>query len=236
MTNGTKGRRRLGTWAKGLLLAGLGLGAAGIVAMSVSYVELGREHPFFLEKQPLAHPDRWWVALVVHVPSALFSLPACLLLLVNAVRLRFPRFHRWLGRVTGVVILGAVVPSGMYLAWFATGGMAGTLGFWLTGVITFTSMVQSVRHARRRDYRAHRRHGLHVAGQLSVAVVSRVLLVGAEEVGLYDEWVYVAALWLPVLGSVVAVEAICGRLHRFVSRKGTHHEQMATLARLDPVR
>lgn len=225
-------RHSLGT---STFVAVMGLGAAWIVASSLSFVDLGRGHPFFIEKQPLAHPDLWWATLCVHVPSALLSLPACLLLLSTPVRVRLPRLHRWLGRLTGALVLGAVVPSGVYLALFATGGWAGTAGFWLSGAITFVSMLSSVRYARRKNYPAHRRSALHVVGQLSVAVVSRVLLVCAEAAGLYDEGFYVAALWLPVLGSVLVVNLVSGRVDWSLS-KGSRCEQMPAVSRLDAVR
>src|SRR5262245_22980058 len=108
---------RLGFYA--LMCAGLWL----MLSASTSYLDLGETHPFFLEKLPLARPDWWLFALYAHVPSALLALPACLVLLIARVRVRWPRFHRWLGRVTGLLVLAAVVPSGMYLALFAQGGL-----------------------------------------------------------------------------------------------------------------
>jgi uncharacterized membrane protein len=191
------------------------LGLWLMLSASASYLELGREHPFFLEKLPLPRPNLWLAALYAHVPSALLSLPACLVLLLAGVRRRWPRFHRWLGRITGVLILCVVVPSGMYLALFAQGGLLSTLGFWLTGVITFAAMIKSVQSARAGRMQAHRRFSAHVAAQLAVAVVSRFALIGAEQVGLYSEWTYIAALWLPVIGCALAAE-LCTRQRRLV--------------------
>jgi uncharacterized membrane protein len=202
---------------------------------SASYWELGEAHPFFLEKLPLAHPKLWLIATYVHVPSALIALPACLLLLVARVRTHFPAFHRWLGRVTGALVLCAVVPSGMYLAAFTQGGLLTTLGFWLTGLIAFVAMLKSIRSARRRDMRAHRRFSAHVAAQLSVAVLSRFLLVGAEELGWYGESVYTAALFVPVLGSALVAELWTGRRLPPTS-KGPSHEVIFTDSRLDTLR
>jgi len=226
-------------WAAGFgRLAFQALMVSGVwlmLAASASYPELGDEHPFFLEKLPLAHPTLWWVALYVHVPSALFALPACLVLLVARVRSRWPRAHRWLGRVTGALVLFAVVPSGMYLACFAQGGLISTLGFWLTGLIAFVAMLRSIRAARSRDMKSHRRFSSHVAAQLSVAVLSRVLLVAAEEAELYGEWVYVTALWLPVIGCAAVAELWTGPRRSSLS-KGARHEELVAVSRLDPVR
>lgn len=205
-----------------------------MLAASVSYWELGDEHPFFLEKLPLTRPRWWLAALYAHVPSALFALPACLVLLLASVRRRWPRFHRWLGRLTGSLILLVVVPSGMYLALFAQGGWITTFGFWLTGSITFVAMLKSVQSARARDYKAHRRFSAHVTAQLSVAVFSRFLLFGAEQLGLYQEWVYVAALWLPVLACALVAELVSAA-RSSKAAKGSRHE-IGSIPRLDAVR
>jgi hypothetical protein len=206
-----------------------------LLSASTSYLDTSEPHPFFLEKLPLAQPKLWLAALYAHVPSALFSLPACLVLLITRVRTRFPRFHRWLGRMTGALVLCVVVPSGMYLALFAQGGFISTLGFWLTGVIAFVAMLKSIQRARAKDMKAHRRFSTHVVAQLSVAVVSRFLLMGAELLDVYGEWVYVAALWFPVLGGVLVSELLTGP-HWLSNSKGSRHEKLAIVPRLDAVR
>ena len=226
-------------WGSGLMRgafwSAMGVGMWMMVSASTSYLELGDSHPFFLEKLPLAHPRWWLTALWVHVPSALFSLPACLLLLVRRVRTRFPRFHRWLGRVTGGLVMFAVVPSGMYLAFFAQGGSVTTLGFWLTGVIALLAMAKSIQSARRGEFRAHRRFSSHVVAQLSVAVFSRFLLAGAESLGLYREWVYVAALFIPVVACAVVAEVLTGPRPWSIA-KGDRHEELVGVRPLGAVR
>jgi uncharacterized membrane protein len=213
----------------------MGVGLWLMTSASWSYLELGEVHPFFLEKLPLASPRLWLTALYLHVPAALLSLPACLVLLARPVRSRWPRLHRWLGRATGALILCAVVPTGMYLALFAQGGLITTLGFWLTGVITFVAMLKSIQSARAKNMKAHRRFSTHVAAQLSVAVLSRFLLLGAETFGLYDAWAYIAALWLPVLACALVAELVTGpRL--FSTSKGSRHEKLVPVSRLDAVR
>lgn len=226
----------VGRWLGRLSFFGLvWVGVGMMVVASVSYVELGSEHPFFLEKLPLAQPKLWLGALYVHVPSALFALPACLVLLSHRIRRSVPRFHRWLGRLTGALVLLAVVPTGLYLAFFAQGGLVTTLGFWLTGVIAFAAMVKSIQSARAGDVKAHRRYSTHVAAQLSVAVFSRVLLMGAEQLELYSEWAYIAALWFPVLACALVAELLTGP-RKWLTSKGSHHEEVVLVRPLDVVR
>jgi uncharacterized membrane protein len=223
---------RLGRFA---FWSAMAVGVGLMLSASASYLELGEQHPFVLEKLPLAHPRLWRGALYAHVPSALFALPACLVLLSARVRRRAPRLHRWLGRLTGGLILCVVVPSGMYLALFAQGGYVTTLGFWLTGAIAFGAMFKSIAAARAGDMQAHRRFSTHVVAQLAVAVLSRFLLAGAELAGFYDEWVYVAALWAPVIGCALVAELLT-QPRSALNSKGTHHEALAVRPRLDVVR
>lgn len=213
----------------------LWVGVWMMVSASVSYLELRMAHPFIRSRLSHGHPALWLTALCIHIPSALLSLPACLVLLSKRVRARFPEFHRWLGRVAFVLVVLGVVPSGLYLAFFARGGLITTLGFWLTGVLAFIAMLQSVQSARRRQMKAHRRWSTHVAAQLAVAVVSRFLLAGAVQVGLYRNWVYVAALWLPVIACALTAELLTDR-RLFSNMKGNRHEELVVVSAVDDVR
>jgi uncharacterized membrane protein len=194
-------------------------GWLGIVVMSLDYFR-NVPHPFIIEKLPLPHEAAWLVALKAHVLAALCSLPACLVLLSTNFRARFPRVHRWLGRVTAVVVLLALVPSGFVLALTARGGLAGTLGFMLSGIVVVVAMVRAVARARAGDVGEHRRAARHVVAQLSVAVTSRAMLAGLGFVGLHGDDVYLAALWIPVLGSCLIVEAMEPRAHRSPAARG----------------
>lgn len=200
---------RASTW---LLWLGLALGAALIIDASLVYV--GEDlAPFFMERLPLPHEELWMTAVQVHVAAACFSLPACLILVVPWTMRRVPRLHRWLGRLTGVVLLLGVVPAGFYLSLFARGGILSTIGFMLTGAITAVAMVRAITSARSRDLRTHRKMTMHVLAQLSVAVTSRTILYGFAAHDYDSDALYIAALWGPVLLSALAVEWALAR-HR----------------------
>jgi hypothetical protein len=195
-------------WALVALL--LALGSAAITASSAIY--FGDElSPFMLEKLPLPQEELWSLALQVHVVAAAASLPACLLLSSLTVVRRAPRLHRWLGRLTGGVVLLALVPSGLYLSLFAKGGLASTLGFILSGAIVAAAMVLGIRAARARRVAEHRRWVWHVLAQLSVAVTSRAMLFAFDALAVDETLAYLVSLWLPVLGSLALVELVSTR-------------------------
>lgn len=146
-----------------------------------------------------------WV-LRAHVLAAALALPGCLILISGTVLKRWPRFHRWCGRIVGLDVLGALAPSGFYLAFFARGGIGGTLGFLLTGGIVVWAMSQAIRWARARRFARHRLYAFHVLGQLSVAVTSRAMLFTLESSNLNPDLAYLLSLWIPVVGTFALVQ------------------------------
>lgn len=207
-----------------ILICLFGLGA--ITEASLEYFTFEEELPSFVEeKLPLARPELFLFVVRVHVVAAVFSLGACLMLLSKRMLQRLPSVHRWLGRVTGFIVLLLLVPSGCYLAFFARAGLASTVGFLLSGGIVAWATVWGVITARARQFVAHRMCMRHLFAQLSVAVTSRILLVALSLTSMDADWAYLFALWGPVLGSaLVAHQPYLPRMPLWPYTKGAVQE------------
>ena len=203
-------RTIFGHWPGRVFLVLMLAGSAFITFMSLPYFDFDTLPAFVIEKLPMRFEALWLGALRVHVTAAALAFPLCLVLMTRALQRR-TGWHRWLGRVTGVLVLFALVPSGIVLAFDAKGGPIVTAGFLLSAAIVAGAMITGVRAARRRDLVSHGRAMRHVVGQMSVAVVSRALIVGLDAVGVNPDVAYVAALWGPVLASAAVVEWISRR-------------------------
>src|SRR4051812_43242204 len=83
-------------------------GSGAITFASLVYFDSEEVAPFVIEKLPLPMEDLWLFALHVHVVAAAFALPGCLALSLKTLLRRAPKLHRWLGRVTGLVVLFAL--------------------------------------------------------------------------------------------------------------------------------
>jgi uncharacterized membrane protein len=182
-------------------------GSALITASSLAYFDFETLPPFVIEKLPVRFETLWLASLRLHVAAAVLSFPLCLALMTRWLQRR-ARLHRWLGRLTGVLVLFALVPSGIVLAFDAKGGSFVTAGFLLSAAIVAWSMLQGVLAARRRDFVSHRRAMRHVVAQMSVAVSSRAIIFGLDALGVDPEFSYVVALWGPVLASAVVAELV----------------------------
>jgi uncharacterized membrane protein len=180
-------------------------GWAFILASSLAYFDFDELPPFVIEKLPLRFETLWLASLRLHVAAALVSLPLCVALMTRMLQRR-PLWHRWLGRIAGVVVLFALVPSGVVLAFDAKGGPVVTAGFLLSAAIVAWSGVRGIAAARRRDLVTHRRMMRHFFAQMSVAVTSRAMLLGLDATGIDPATAYVVALWAPVLASAAVAE------------------------------
>jgi hypothetical protein len=183
------------------------VGSALIAASSLAYFDFTTLPPFVIEKLPVRFETLWLVSLRVHVASALLSFPLCLLLMTRWLQRRRP-WHRWIGRFAGALVLIALVPSGIVLAFDAKGGKVVTAGFLLSAAIVAWCTIRGIVTARRRDLVSHRQAMRHVVGQMSVAVVSRALMVSFDVAGLDPDIAYVVSLWGPVLAAVAVVELV----------------------------
>jgi hypothetical protein len=197
-------------WAKRAFLLLMLAGSAFISLVSLPYFDFGTLPPFVVEKLPLRFEALWLASLRIHVAAAALAFPLCLALMTRALQRRTV-WHRWLGRAAGYIVLFALVPSGTVLAFEAKGGRLVTAGFLLSAAIVAGAMISGVRAARRRDLILHARAMRHVLGQMSVAVVSRALIIGLDAAGVDPNVAYVAALWGPVLASAVVVELMSRR-------------------------
>ncbi len=214
------------------------IGSALITWSSLVYFDADDLAPFVLEKLEVVTNEALFTnVLRLHVAAAAFAFPACLALMSRTVLRRLPRVHRWLGRTAGLVLLGALVPSGAVLSIWAKGGAISTAGFLLSGAIVFVAMLRAIASARARDFVLHRKCVLHVVAQLSVAVTSRALLVGADLLGFDHDTAYVVVLWVPVIASAIIVEEIVRTRARAAPRRTREIVAVPVPARLlDPVR
>jgi hypothetical protein len=187
------------------------LAGSTLIAMaSVAYFDFETLPPFVIEKLPVRFESLWLASLRVHVASALLAFPLCLLLMTRTLQRR-PAWHRWLGRITGIVVLLLLVPSGVVLAFDAKGGAPVAAGFLLSAAIVASATAHGALAARRRQFAPHRRAMRHVVAQMSVAVTSRALMLGFDAVGVDPDLSYGIALWVPVVGSAAIVELVSAR-------------------------
>jgi len=103
------------------------------------------------------------LVVVLHLFSAVIVILAGALQLVPQIRNRFPRFHRWNGRLY-LLTAFTLSTAGLYMMWIR-GSVADSFqrwGFTLNVVLLWLCAAMAVRYAIARDFRTHRRWALRL--------------------------------------------------------------------------
>lgn len=111
---------------------------------------------FLLTKQDLVGNIVWRTAFYIHILGGMLCIATGPVQLWRFVRERYPALHRVLGRVYVLAVLGIAAPSGLYMAFYANGGMPAGLGFIGMSVLWFYTTWKGVQTIRRGEVANHR--------------------------------------------------------------------------------
>ena len=147
---------------------------------------LGREGYFF---------GPYLGAFYTHIAAGPFTLLAGLLLLSERFRLRWPRWHRLLGRTQVACILLLLTPSGLWMAFYAATGRIATVSFVTLALVTAACAAMGWRTALQRRFAVHREWMWRTFLLLCSAVVLRVLGGFGTVMEIDAAWYAAAASW-----------------------------------------
>ncbi|MDZ4683935.1 MAG: DUF2306 domain-containing protein [Planctomycetaceae bacterium] len=154
----------------------------------------GREDHFFGPYQG---------AFYAHIASGPCALLLGSILISKRFRMRFPKWHRCLGRMQVALVLLLVAPSGLWMAWYAAAGPMAAAGFAVLAMLTGTTIALGWRAAVQRRFLVHRRWMMRCFLLLCSAVTLRVTVGLAIVLGVDSMWfdpVVSWASWLVPLG------------------------------------
>ena len=134
-------------------------------------------------------------AFYTHVVSGPISLLLGMFLISERFRKRFPRWHRYLGRVQVACVLLLVTPSGFAMAYRAAAGPVAEVSLATLAVATAVCVSLGTWAALKRRFADHRRWMWRCYLLLCSAVVLRVIGGLATVTGMTYSWVDPVATW-----------------------------------------
>ena len=190
-----------------------------ITRNSLVYFNEPRAHGFVWEKGELAENPVWLAALVVHVGAGIVCLASSFLQFFRPLLKRAPWLHRWLGRAYVGSILVVLAPTGFYLAFYAHGGVAGTVGFLILGVLTTGSTWRGWRAIRAGRTREHTVWMIRSLAMVTTAITFRIEHIAMQLLGVDPVTGFLAALYLSIAGNAFAAEFV---VHKIQNSKRKH--------------
>ncbi len=172
-----------------------------------NYLPPNFESEFLQGRQPYFWGAYGW-AFYMHLVSGPASLVLGTILLSGRFRRLAPAWHRRLGRVQATCVLLLLVPSGLWMAWYAESGAVAAAGLGSLAIATAACMLLGVKAAVERRFADHERWMGRTYMLLLSAVVIRLIGGAASVAGLDALWLYPLATWASWLVPLVVFESV----------------------------
>lgn len=190
-----------------LSLAALAWFCVLMLQIIARYVTFSTDVGFLQIKQDYLGHTVWLVAFYVHVFSSIVALLAGFTQFSSAIRQRYPRLHRAVGRAYVFTILGVTGPAGFIMAFYANGGWTSRLAFVVLSILWWGSTALAWRAALARRMGAHRAWMLRSFALTLSAVTLRLWKMGlAHAVGLPPMDLYRVVAWLGFVPNMLVIE------------------------------
>jgi hypothetical protein len=183
-----------------------------IVLNYVDYYPADFNSDFLRGREPYFWGRYRW-AFYTHIASGPVSLVLGTILVSEWFRLRFPDWHRRLGRTQVLCVLFLVAPSGLWMAYYAAAGPVGSAGLASLAIATGSCVALGWRSAVQRRFVDHRRWMWRTYLLLCSAVVLRMIGGLATVTGLAATWIDPPAIWVSWL-TPLAIFEFMGRRNR----------------------
>ena len=190
-----------------------------MLRICLSYFPWSSTQGFLALKQDVVNFLPWQWAFKVHVASSSLILLAGFSQFWTGFRLRYPKWHRRLGWLYVLAVLGLAAPSGLIMAFYAAGGWLTQLCFVLLSVVWIIATILAVYYAISRRWQLHR-HWMIRSFALSLSALSlrswKLLLYQLAPYisGLSPQLIYQLEAWLGWLVNLLIAELIIYRLMR----------------------
>lgn len=198
------------TFVTGVLIVKV---TVGIVLNYGHYFPANFEFDFLRGRELYFFGSYQW-AFYTHIVSGPCSLLLGMILVSDQFRLRYPAWHRALGRIQGMGVLLLVTPSGLWMAKYAATGPVSGVAFAVLAVATALCVACGWRAAVQRRFADHRLWMSRSFVLLCSAVVLRLVGGLATVTGVEAAWFDPLASWMCWVTPLAAFE-----LWRLASRR-----------------
>jgi hypothetical protein len=200
---------------RGSILRRLAIGSAGLllIKMLISIVFTYRFYfPVDFSNAPFLAGRQFYfwgwygTAFYVHILVGPIALLLVAGMLLTANRAGWQSFHRYGGRVLGVLVIGVLAPSGCLMATRAFSGPIAGWGFAILSLVTAVVMMVSIYFAVTRQFRRHRIWALRCFVLLCSPLILRLFSGALSVFDAESIWTYRFSAWASWLIPLLALE------------------------------
>jgi uncharacterized membrane protein len=189
-----------------------------LFGITFHYFSFRSDVNFLLEKQDVVHHPIWRTAFYLHIAGGMLSLAIGPFQFLRGFRNRFLKAHRALGKTYAAAILFVGAPTGLYMAFYAEGGLPSSIGFSCMSLAWLFVTWRAVDSARKRDIAAHRLWMVRSYALTFAAVTLRIYVPLMSELALLSaQAVIISSAWVSWLFNLAVAEALLRLLPRKIA-------------------
>jgi len=175
-----------------------------MLRITIRYIPAQSDVSFLQIKQTeVTGVKGYLLVFYIHVYSAIFTLLAGFTQFNRHILAKYPKLHRSLGYLYTGTVLVLAAPSGMFIGWFANGGLTAKISFVLLGLLWFWFTLKSILLILKGDVKGHQRFMYRSFALATSAITLRlwkVILVYLFHPAPMDVYQIIAWLgWIPNL-------------------------------------
>ncbi len=191
-------------------------GAVSMMVMSFKY--FFHEDVGILKAKDLKTHAWFLYTFRFHVGCGLLAITSGVIQLVKIIRIKFPSFHRYLGRVYVTAVFCSSI-TGLAIAQFAIGGIISSVGFSVLSLVWFCCTLMAFTSIRAGDISAHRNWMIRSYALTFASITQRTLLLVPLLTDISFVPVYQISAWAPWIFNLLFAELIVLGRNRIVENK-----------------
>jgi uncharacterized membrane protein len=164
---------------------------------------------FLLTKQDVLPIAVWRWAFYAHISTSLLTLLSGLTQFSRTIYLKYPRIHRFVGKIYVITLLFVSAPSGLLMAFYANGGLKTQVAFSLLSVLWWLFTFIAYRKIKTGHTRSHAAFMMRSYALTWSAVTLRLMQFAFGQYQLLDyETAYFVSAWCGWLLNLLFVEGL----------------------------
>ncbi len=185
-----------------------------LIANTIPYFNFSKDFSFIQERAVLFLQPVYNYSFYLHIFAGMFCIGAALLQFSSYILKKRKTIHVWSGRIYVMVVLLIGAPTGLYMSFFAKGGMAERGLFMFMAVSWFFFTLKGFTTILKKQVLAHKMWMMRSYAMALTAVTFRVyyIILYLWDVPLTLN--YEVSLWISVVGNLMVTEYLIYRKNR----------------------
>ena len=179
-----------------------------LIHNAMLYFTHGGEYGILPEKVVARQDFVWRACFYLHLPFGSICLLTPLVLLTRNIIPLQDRLHRTIGKLYVYSTLAVVCPTGIYLAFYAKGGMITQAGFILQGILLYYFTCRGLLAIRKGKIEEHQRMMIRSYAVAAVVISFRILHIIFFLTNVRYQDNYALSQWLGLTGNILLAEII----------------------------